>query len=147
MMFDLSWALMRLRPHRKPGWRFFEAVDLQGKVGNQLLQIVVLPLEVFNLLTSGVSHRVPGEARFPRFHEFLGPGLEYAWLDSLSPAKVADGHLPAEPFQDDADLIFRGVLPTGRGSDLPDEGLGLLSRGICGLALINVVLRHFWLLS
>ena len=55
-------------------------------------------------------------------------------------------HFPAEPFQDDADLIFRGVLPTGRGSDLPDESPGLLSLGLCGLALIDVVLRHFWLL-
>ena len=80
---------------------------------------MVLPLEVFDLLTGGVSHRVPGEPLFPRFHEFLGPGLEYAWLDPLSPAEVNDSNLPAKPFQDDADLIFRGVLPTGRGSDLP----------------------------
>ena len=43
MTFDLSWALMRLWPHRKLGWPFFEAVDLQGKVGNQLFQIMVLP--------------------------------------------------------------------------------------------------------
>ena len=77
----------------------------------------------------------------------LGPGIEYARLDPLSPAEVADGHLPAEPFQDDADLIFRGVLPAGRGSDLPGESLGPLSRGFCGLDLVNVVLRHFWLLS
>jgi len=34
---------MRLRLHRKLGWLFFEAVDLQGKMGNQLFQIVVLP--------------------------------------------------------------------------------------------------------
>ena len=47
----------------------FEAVDLQGKVGNQLFQIVVLPLEVFDLPTGGGSHRVPGEPLFPRFHE------------------------------------------------------------------------------
>ena len=56
----------------------------------------------------------------------LGPGIEDAWLDPLSPAEVADGHLPAEPFQDDADLIFRGVLLAGLGPDLPDESLGLL---------------------
>jgi len=118
-------------------------VDLQGKVGNKLFQIVVLPLEVFDLLTGGVSHRVPGETLFPRFHEFLGPGIEDAWLDSLSPAEVTNGHFPAEPFQDDANLVFRGVLPTGGGSDLPHESLGLLSRGLCGLALIDVVLRHF----
>ena len=90
-------------------------MDLQGKVGNQLFQTVVLPLEVLDLLTGGVSHRVPGETLFPRFHEFPGPDIEDAWLDPLSPAEVTDGHLPAEPFQDDPDLIFRGVLPTGRG--------------------------------
>ena len=71
---DLSWALMRLRPFRRLGWLFVEAVDLQGKVGNQLFQVVVLPLEVFDLLTGGVSYRIPGETLFPRFHEFLGPG-------------------------------------------------------------------------
>jgi len=117
MMFDLSWALMRLRLHRKLGWLFFEAVDLQGKIGNQLFQIVVLPLEVFDLLTGGVSLRVPGEPRFPRFHGFLGPGIEYAWLDPLL----------TELFQIDADLVFRGVLPAGPGPYLPDESPGLLS--------------------
>jgi len=94
MTFDLSWV----RGHVE-SWdgRFSEVVDLQGKVGNQLFQIVVLPswffrrgssvvvlpswffrrgssvvvlpLEVFDLLTGGVSHRVPGEPLFPRFHE------------------------------------------------------------------------------
>ena len=47
----------------------FEAVDLQGKAGNQLFQIVVLPPEAFNLLMGDVTHRVPGETLFPRFHE------------------------------------------------------------------------------
>jgi len=66
MTFDLSWALSPVE-----SWEgcFFEAADLQGKVGNQLFQIVVLPLEVFDLLTGGVSHRVPGETLFPCFHE------------------------------------------------------------------------------
>ena len=78
MTFDLSWALMRRGPVESWDGRSSEAVDLQGKVGNQLFQIVVLPLEVFDLLTGGVSHRVPGETLFPRFHEFLeplGPGI------------------------------------------------------------------------
>jgi len=71
---------------------------------------VVLPLEVFDLLTGGVSHRVPGETLFPRFHEFLellGPGIENAWLDSLSSAEVTNAHFSSEPFQDDADLTCR----------------------------------------
>ena len=45
----------------------------------------------------------------------LGPGIEDAWLDPLSSAEVTNGHFPTEPFQDDADLVFRGVLPAGRG--------------------------------
>ena len=79
-------------------------MDLQGKVGNKLLQILVLPLEVFYLLTGGVSHRVPGETLFAHFHEFLellellGPGIEDAWLDSLSSAEVTNGHFSSEPF-------------------------------------------------
>ena len=124
----------------------FEAVDLQGKVANQLFQIVVLPPEAFNLLMGDVTHRVPGETLFPRFLELLGPGIEDARLDPLSSAEVTNSHFPAEPFQDDADLVFRDVLTTDRGSALPDESPGLLSRGLCGLALIDVVLRHFWLL-
>ena len=56
MTFDLSWALMRLRPVESWDGRFFEAVDLQGKVGNKLLQILVLPLEVFYLLLAGRGH-------------------------------------------------------------------------------------------
>jgi len=40
MTFDLSWAL---GPVESWDVRSFEAVDLQGKVGNKLLQILVLP--------------------------------------------------------------------------------------------------------
>ena len=115
------------------GWdgRLFEAVDLQRKVGNQLFQIIILPLEVLNLLADGISDRIPGETLFTRFHEFFGPGIEDARLDPFPPAEVTDSHLPSEPFQNDADLVFRGVLPVGLGPDLPDESLGLLGRGLC----------------
>ena len=74
-------------------------------------------------------------------------GIEDTRLDPLSPAKVTDGHLPSEAFQDDADLVFRGVHPAGLGPDLPDESLGLLGRDLCYVGLIGVVLRHFRLLS
>ena len=83
-------------------------------MGNQLFQIVVLPLEVFDLLTGGVSHRVPGETLSPRFHEASPEiaegslaGIENAWLDPLSSAEVTNGHFSSEPFQDDADLTCR----------------------------------------
>ena len=90
---------MRLRPFRRLGWPFLEAVDLQRKVGNQLFQVVVLPLEVLDLLTGGISDRIPGETLFTRLHEFLGPGIEDAWLDTFSSAEVTNGRFPAEPFQ------------------------------------------------
>jgi len=71
---------------------------------------VVLRLEVFDLLTGGVSHRVPGETLVPPFHEFhelLGPGIEDARLDPLSSAEDTNGHFSSEPFQDDAALTCR----------------------------------------
>ena len=33
----------------------------------------------------------------------------------------------AEPFENDSDLVFRGVPPVGLGPYLPDESPGLLS--------------------
>ena len=77
---------------------------------------MVLPLEVFDLLTGGVSHRVPGETLFPRFLGSLGslgPGIENAWFDSLSSAEVTNGHFSSEPFQDDADLVLPGRTSYG----------------------------------
>ncbi len=65
-------------------------MDLQGKIGNQLFQIVVLPLEVFNLLTSGVLDRASRETRSPLFDEFLGLGIEHPRLEPLAPTKVTD---------------------------------------------------------
>jgi hypothetical protein len=91
-----------------------------------LFQIVILPLEMLDLLTSGVSYRVSSETLFTRLHEFLDPGIEYARLDPLLPAKVADGNLPSETLENDADLVIWRVLPAGLGPDLPDESLGLL---------------------
>ena len=58
--------------------------------------------------------------------EFRGPGIEYARLDPLPPAKVSDGNLPSETLENDADLVIWRVLPAGLGPDLPDESLGLL---------------------
>ena len=91
-------------------------------------------------LTGGVSYRVSGKTLFTRFHEFLGPGIEDARFDPFPSAEVTDGHLPAEPFQDDTDLVFGGVLPAGLGPDLPDEGLGLLGLGLGCLGLTGVAL-------
>ena len=81
---------------------------------------------MIDLLTGGVSYRVSSETLFTCFHEFLGPGIEYARLDPLPSTEVADSDLPSETLENDADLVFRGVLPAGLGPDLPDESLGLL---------------------
>jgi hypothetical protein len=63
-----------------------------------LFQVVILPLEVFDLLAGGISDRIPGETLFTRLHELFGPGIEDARFDPLSSAKVTNGHLPMEPF-------------------------------------------------
>ena len=143
MTSDLSRALVR-RCHRpESGWPCFETVDLQGKVGSQLFQTVVLPLEVFYLMTGGVSRRVPGETLFSRFHTFPGPGIEYALLGPLSSAEATNGHLPTGPFQNDAGLVFRGLLPAAFGPDLPGESPGLWSQGPCSLGLDGAARGHF----
>jgi len=41
-------------------------VDLQGKICNKLFQIIILPLEVFDLLAGGISDRIPGETPLVR---------------------------------------------------------------------------------
>ena len=78
-----------------------------------MFQVVVLPLEVFDLLSGGISDRIPGETLFTRFHELFGPGIEDARFDPLPPTEVTNRDLPSETFQNDADLVFRGVLPAG----------------------------------
>ena len=77
----------------------------------------------------------------------IAPRIEDARLDSLSSAEVTNRDLPSETLQNDADLVFRGVLPAGFGPDLPDESLGLLGRDICYVGLTGVLLGHFRLLS
>jgi hypothetical protein len=42
--------------------------------------------------------------------------------------------------QDDTDLLFWGVLLTGRGSDLSDEGPGLLGTSLSPLGFVYVAL-------
>ena len=102
---------------------------------------------MFDLLAGGISDRIPGETLFTRFHELFGPGIEDARFDPLPPTEVTNRDLPSETFQNDADLVFRGVLPAGPSPDLPDESLGLLGRDLCYVGLTGVVLRHFRLLS
>jgi len=68
----------------------------------------------------------------------IAPRIEDARLDSLSSAEVTNRDLPSETLQNDADLVFRGVLPAGFGPDLPDESLGLLGRDICYVGLTAI---------
>jgi hypothetical protein len=67
--------------------------------------------------------------------------------DPLPPTDVTNRDLPSETLQNDADLVFRGVLPAGPSPDLPDESLGLLGRDLCYVGLTGVVFGHFRLLS
>ena len=75
MTFDLSWALS---PVESWDGRFLKRWTSRERSATSCFRswfsrrgssVVVLPLEVFDLLTGGVSHRVPGETLFPRFHE------------------------------------------------------------------------------
>ena len=127
MTLDCSTALMRrCRCRVGVAEMFFEAVKLQEQLTRQLLQLTVLPSELLYLLPGRITHTVPGQSLFPSFHELFGPGIEDARLDPLPPTEVTNRDLPSETLENDADLVFRGVLPAGPGPDLPDESLGLL---------------------
>ena len=105
---------------------FFEAVRLQEQLTRQLLQLTVLPSELIYLLPGGVTYTVPGQSLFPSFREPFGPGIVGAGLDPLPSAQIINGSLPSEPLQDDADLLFRGVLSPCRCTDLSQEAPCLL---------------------
>jgi hypothetical protein len=117
-------------------------VDRQRQVGHQLLQVLILSPQGLNLLAGSVSDGVSGEALLARFQELLGPGIEGSRSDTFSSAEIADGYLPVEAFQDNADLLFGSVLPAGCGSDLSDEGPGLLGMGFSALGLLYLALGH-----
>ena len=116
-------------------------------------QSAVFLYEADGKLNSGV--RSPGEwhlgpypvkALFTCSHELFGPGIEDARLDPFPPTEVTNRDLPSETLQNDADLVFRGVLSEGPSPNLPDENLGLLGRDLCYVGLTGVVLGHFRLL-
>ena len=86
---------------------------------------------MFDLLAGGISDLIPGATLFAMFQELFAPGIEDARLDTLPPTEVTNRDLPSETFQNDADLVFRGVLP------------GLLGRDLCYVGLTGVVSGHF----
>ena len=71
-----------------------------------MFQVLVLPLEVFDLLAGGISDRIPGEILFTCFHELFGPGIENARFGTLPSTAVTDSHLTSETLQNDANLVF-----------------------------------------
>ena len=89
----------------------------------------------------------PGKGLFTCSHELFGPGIEDARLDPFPPTEVTNRDLPSETLQNDADLVFRGVLSEGPSPNLPDENPGLLGRDLCYVGLTGVVLGPFRLLS
>ena len=45
-------------------------------------------------------------------------------VDPFPAARVGDGHFPAEPFQNDPDLLFRGVFTARRSTDAAHKPVG-----------------------
>ena len=71
---------------------------------------------MFDLLEIGISDRIPGETLFTYFHELFGLGTEDARFAPLLPAEVTNRDLALGTLQNDANLVFRGVLPGGSSS-------------------------------
>ena len=75
----------------------FQPVRLQGTLSHYLLKLPVLSPEGLDLLLGGVPESVSGQPLLACLHELLGPCVVGVRLDTLPPAQVVDGNLPAEP--------------------------------------------------
>jgi hypothetical protein len=111
---------------------FLHAV-LERDLGDDLLQLSVLAAQVFDFVTGGFPGRVASQLLLARFEKVLAPALVEVRGDAFSTAQVGDTLLASESFEHDADLLFRGKLPSASPTDLSHRrfsGLLLLVRHV-----------------
>jgi hypothetical protein len=105
---------------------FFEDPVLQSDLGDDLLQLTVLGVQIFDLVTGGLTNRVAGQALLARLEEVLALAVVQVGGDALSPAKLRDALLTTKSFKNDPDLLLRRELPSGSPADLTNCGLSRL---------------------
>jgi hypothetical protein len=85
---------------------FFEQSVFEGEIGYDLLQRLRLPAKVLHLVGGRGARRVAGKPPLAGLKELFRPAIVHPRGDALAPTELGDALLPAQPFQDDADLLF-----------------------------------------
>src|SRR6185436_14750722 len=94
-----------------PAHAFFKQAVLQGEIGHDLLQGRGLTTKVLHLAGRRGAGRVARQPPRAGLQELLRPAVIHRGGDTFAAAKLRDVLLAAQPFQHDANLLFRRVLP------------------------------------
>jgi hypothetical protein len=127
---------------------FFEHSVLERDLGDDFFQLPVLASQIFDFVTGGFSDGVTSQLFLPCFEKVLAPSVVEVRGDAFSSAQIGDALLASQSFENNADLILRGELPSGSTADLSDCGftcllllighldtlLGIMDPGMCFLA-------------
>ena len=79
-------------------------------LGDNLLQLPGLALEVFDFAGCGRPSRVAGETPLAGFEELFRPAVVQALGDALPAAEFGNRGLAAQAVEDDADLLLGRIL-------------------------------------
>src|SRR6478752_3756070 len=105
-MQDISCLVLPIPAHA-----FFKQAVLQGEIGHDLLQGRGLSTKVLHLAGRCGAGRVARQPALAGLEELLRPAVIHRSGDAFTAAKLRDVLLTAQPFQHDANLLFRRVLP------------------------------------
>src|SRR5271170_6578447 len=107
-MQDVSRLVLPIPVHA-----FFKQAVLQGEIGHDLLQGGGLTAKVLHFAGGCGARRIARQSAFAGLQELLGPAVIHRGGDAFAAAKLGDVFLTAQPFQHDADLLFRRIMPAG----------------------------------
>ena len=84
--------------------------------------------QALDLDRGGLARRVAGKALLACFQELLRPAVIQALGDTFAATQRGDTFLTTQSFQDDADLLFGGILLARLAADIADRLLGGIFR-------------------
>src|SRR6476661_6367956 len=106
--FSQAGYLIRRRPIRDHA--FFEQAQVQGLLGDDLLQRPGFPAQVLDLAAGRRPRGVARKAPLASLQELLRPGVIQALGDAFTPAQLRDAVLATQTVQHDADLLLGRIL-------------------------------------
>src|SRR5436309_8125517 len=106
---DISCDILPIREHA-----FFKQAVLQRRFGQRLLQLARLGPQRFDLVGRRLARRIAGEPALAGLQELLRPAVIHALRNALLATELGDTGLAAQPFKNNADLLFCRILPPCR---------------------------------